>query len=622
MLEGRVRFFGYPEVTLSAEEVDVDPLSGFTWPSRHGKRVSYRSAGAADPKWIWELNRCQEIPVLVAAWLVTDDIRYGSAAGDRLRRWVSSHPPGRGIAWGNGFEAAIRAVSMAVAFDGLRGSGLLSDAATMDILRSLWQHARWIERDPSVGSSGNNHRVGELVGLVAIGSLAPELRDSPSWLGRALPELEREAAKQIRGDGTNVEQAFAYHVFVIDLMLVAAALLERTGRPVPQGITAALSRSGDALWAQLGDDEPAPTYGDTDDGRALVMDAEELRDPRGAAAGIAAYLPHGRAARVAGQPDVMSHWLFGSEGARKFACARGAAAPGSVMLADGGLTVIRGQGRRVLVDHGPHGYMRLAAHAHADALSVELSVGSDPLVVDPGVGSYFALPDVRRAFRGTGFHATVVVDGADSSVQGGPFLWTNHAVSRVVAWNADAGILVAEHDGYERLPDPVRHRRAVIAPPGDLVVVVIDRLEGKGAHRYSQRWPLQPTLDVEQTGASAFVAFGPDGGLSVEAAAPAALTLQCIRGQEDPLAGWWSGRLESIEPSWLVSVDVEAVGAVEIVTALVPFGTQAVPDVHLDLEVGDLPCTVWLSVAGETRRVEYDLAMPIPRVDLAATGVA
>ena len=214
-------------------EHDVDPFTKRSWPSSHAKRIDYRRGAPGDPKWIWELNRCQDLPVLAAAWLVSGSSRYGEAARERLLAWIESHPPGRGIAWSNGFEAGIRAISLAATIDAFRGSGVLSADEQAATLRALWQHARWIERDPSTGSSANNHRIGELAGLVVIGSLAPELVEGQRWLELGADELAREAQRQIRLDGTNIEQAFAYDVFVVDLLLVATAALDCAGRPVP-----------------------------------------------------------------------------------------------------------------------------------------------------------------------------------------------------------------------------------------------------------------------------------------------------------------------------------------------------------------------------------------------------
>jgi uncharacterized heparinase superfamily protein len=575
----RVRFFGYPEVTMNGDD-DIDPFTGRGWPSRHAKRIDYRYSDVGDPKWIWELHRCQDLSVLAAAWLTAGDERYGRTSADRLVEWIRAHPPLQGMAWSSGFEAGIRAISLALTIDALRGSAFLGDEELDLALTSLWQHGRWITRDPSIGSSANNHRIGELAGLVAIGCLAPELRDAPRWLDFGLENLSREASLQIRADGTSVEQAFSYHVFVADLLLLAVALLDATGHSAPEALTSSIMRSGDALWAQLGKDEPAPTYGDTDDGRAFVLDGSDLREPKGVAAAIAARFGHPAAKRAAEGLDATAWWLFGEKGVEHFEHTSPAPWPGTLTLPDGGLTLFRDGRRRVVFDHGPHGFGSLAAHAHADALRVDVSLGGDDLIVDPGVGSYFARPMLRDAFRGTGFHATVSVDGLDSSVSGGPFLWSRHARTRLLAIDLDRGFVAAEHDGYERLGDAVTHRRVVVALFNGSFLVV-DRLAATGMHRYSQRWPLHPALEVETCSADRVVARRLGSGVVLSVAGES-ISVSAKRGQTDPLLGWWSERLESAAPSWLVSVDVETSGSLELATLLVPFEADA-PEVSLEM---------------------------------------
>ena len=583
-IAGRIRFFGYPEVQLPTPvDYAYDPHADVRWPGRHGKQIDYRHIGRGDPKWIWELNRCQQLPLLIQAWLVTGDDSYARSAVRQTLQWGEQNPPGRGIPWANGYEAGVRAISLSVTYDALRGSDLLDAAQRRRVLEMLWQHGRWIQRDPSTHSSANNHRLGELVGSVAICALAPELRDAERWYSRVLPELAEQATAQILPDGMGAELAFAYHLYVVDLLLVSAAILDAVERPVPPEVLHALARSGDAIWAQVGEDEPSPTYGDRDDAVAIRLSSSEQRDARDVAAGIACRLDHPRARLAARWPDWTSWWMFEGSGQRRIESTRPAAPPESVYLPDGGLVLLRRGPARVTVDVGPLGFLSLAAHGHADALAVTVVRDGEELVTDPGVGSYFRDPEAREAFRGTTFHATVEVDDEPQSEPGGAFLWTRHAGVTVGRVDLEEAVVFAEHDGYQALPDPVRHQRAVkVLDSGE--VLVCDLLGATGAHRYAQHWPLPPALAAQAAGdsgepyhAAVAATAGQDlrMGLSLASSHPGRLRL--ARGERDPMRGWWSARLESMEPAWLCSWLVEGAGTVALAALIIPGAIPASP---------------------------------------------
>jgi uncharacterized heparinase superfamily protein len=560
----------------------VDPVTRYRWPSSHAKTIDYRSA-PANPKWIWELNRCQELPILIAASLVSQESTYADRAESILVRWISDHPPGRGIAWANGFEAGLRAISLALTIDSLMTSSNLSDARRELFIGSLWQHARWIERDPSTHSSANNHRIGELVGLLFVALLAPELPESPRWASDALAELSGHARRQIRRDGTGIEQSYAYTLLVLDLLLLSAALLEARELEIPSEIRMALDRASHGLWAQLGPGEPEPTYGDNDDGHAVRLDGEDSRRGRNVAAALCACLGSQYARAVADSLDPMSIWLFGRTGRERFDTATSAKAPPSFVLADAGLAILRSDQTRVTLDAGALGYLPLAAHGHADALALTVSSRGRDVITDPGTGTYFAGDaHVRNAFRGTGFHATVVVDGQDQSVSGGPFLWTRHARSRLSRADLAAGFLSAEHDGYTRLADPVRHRRMVLLLDPHCVLVV-DCLEAEATHCASVRWPIRYGMQAHVDPSRGCVRVeeqdAPILTLGVAASVPGAWAV--AYGDAEPFAGWESPRLEELVPAPLVAWDAVFERELYAATLLVLHPKHAQPDMKI-----------------------------------------
>ena len=81
-------------------------------------------------------------------------------------------------------------------------------------------------------------------------------------------------------------------------------------------------------------------------------------------------------------------------------------------------------------DGGPHGFLSIAAHAHADALSVEVRHDGVDILADPGTYCYHGEPAWREWFRSTAAHNTVEVDGESQAESGGPFLWITQPRTR------------------------------------------------------------------------------------------------------------------------------------------------------------------------------------------------
>ena len=100
----------------------------------------------------------------------------------------------------------------------------------------------------------------------------------------------------------------------------------------------------------------------------------------------------------------------------------------------------------------------IAAHGHADALAVTLSVAGRELIVTGG-RQLLRQSAWRAVQRGTRAHPTVCVDGRNQAVMGGPFYWSGHAATALGWVDLDRGIVDAEDVGYRRLDDPVVRRR-------------------------------------------------------------------------------------------------------------------------------------------------------------------
>ena len=155
------------------------------------------------------------------------------------------------------------------------------------------------------------------------------------------------------------------------------------------------------------------------------------------------------------------------------------------------------------VDHGPHGFLSIAAHAHADALSIELRCGGVEVLVDPGTYTYQGEAAWRSYFRSTIGHNCLELAGKDQSIQGGPFLWTRAAgrgrFDERPRRRAKA-VWRAAHEGYLRLSPGARHERTVTLDREARRVLVEDALDGAGEHGCRLAFHLGPAVDCHLDG--------------------------------------------------------------------------------------------------------------------------
>lgn len=561
IMAGRHAYFGYPAVDVgTVVDWNRDPRTDYDWPAIAAARIDHRVAGS-DPKWIWELNRLQHLLVLAQAWLLTGDDRYAERAFEHLDSWLEQNPVGIGIAWRGAFEAGIRAISVAVALQGLRDSAALTPQRYRRIVRMLDAGARYCWQGRSRFSSANNHLVGELAGLATVHRFFPELAVPARSYRRAIVELEGAADRLILPDGAGAEQSASYQVFTAELCALVALWDRMSGTDPSPVLLAAVRRSARYLVTVVGSGDPDPRYGDDDDGFAVRLGPQERRTVRGHL-GMVAAITGAADALCYGESSWEAAWfadaLAGDLDGLGAGVTRGDTVPGG-HAPHGGLVVLRPRatGRptpRVTMDVGPLGHGSTAAHGHADALAVTLACAGRDLVVDPGTGSYYGNPAWRTVHRGTRAHPTVCVDGVDQSVIGGPFYWSRQAHVTVHAVDVERGIVDAEHDGYRRLHDPVGHRRWLIAGPTAPTVIVVDLLEGAAVHDVALSWPLHPELDWIPTPDGHLVDRDDTPALQLCHAATAPIDLRQVRADTDSGLGWWSDRLEARTPAWLLGV--------------------------------------------------------------------
>ena len=511
-----------------------DPVTGKNWPGAEtfSFDVEYRhNPEFGDVKYVWEANRLQFLQPVAA--LAADDPTRARFAIDTVLAWMDANPPFMGINWTSGIELALRLVSLAVV---VAGAGhALTEAERGRFAQFIAAHAEWLARFPSLYSSANNHRVAEGLGLTVAGLLAPDLPESPHWRDEGRKILETAAAEQFHDDGVGVEQSPTYAAFTLEMLCVGALLLNETPRALGAEWFAKIGKVAPALHAMLDETGTAPHIGDDDEGR--VIGASLIEEPRYVSSVVAL------AAAVSSQPALRGVARDASLRDGLISLAATAPKPFGIRTFDkGGYTVAHqtiGSSRLMVVfDHGPLGFGGIAAHGHADALSVWLHIDGRPVVVDSGTYLYHSGGAWREFFRSTAAHNTLEIAGLSQSITSGAFNWRHKARvtdTRIVegaAWE-----LEARHDGY-RTRLGVDHIRTLKPTPSGLRIE--DRLAGKSdALPVAIRFLVHPDFTVLAEEDRFWVLDGERRLMSV--AGPAGMTARIVRGQGEAIGpGWYS----------------------------------------------------------------------------------
>ncbi|MFK0289790.1 alginate lyase family protein [Streptomyces sp. NPDC090442] len=558
LLAGHAEYFGVGRDDLADPDWSYDPKTGRRAPRGYAFDVPYRNEDAVgDIKQIWELSRHQHLTVLAAAYAITGNERYAERVAEHLRSWWAANPPLCGVHWISGIELGIRLLSWVWIRRLLDG---WPDAATLFednpvALNQIWHHQRWLAAFPSRGSSANNHVIAEAAGQFTAASAFGWFPSSARWRAGALRSLERHLRSNTFPSGLNRELATEYHGLVLELGLAAVAEADAAGRPVPASIRLVLLRMTDALAAVVDGRLRPPRQGDADDGHGLVVDGAgtdrwaSLLATGDAVFGRLAWWP-----TVTGT-DVRTPLLAAlirpyAKNGTAAAVTRPASRPAH--FADAGMTILRGPaGIWCRCDGGPHGFLSIAAHAHADALSVEIRHDGVDVLADPGTFCYHGQPEWRRYFRSTLGHNTLQLDGHDQSVSGGPFLWTRQARSRVLtadtsgASHEGTATWCAEHDGYQRSV----HRRRVELTAASRELRVVDEVRGpRRAARLA--FHLGPTIAADLVDHRAVLTWSRDGeDRSAVLDLPGQLNWRAHRGESDPPLGWYSPGFGRKEPT-------------------------------------------------------------------------
>jgi len=541
------------------------PLTGTEAPTIPSDRISLTDRSqVGDIKFVWELNRHLHWVTLAQAHAITGAAGPLEVLRAQLQSWLAQCPPFVGPNWTSALELGLRLVNWSVVWQLIGGdasalfAGAQGAALRQRWLASVQQHSLAISHWYSRHSSANNHLIGELAGVFVAACTWPRWQGLRQLGDNARIELEREIQLQVSADGVVREQAFEYATFVYDFFAMVERAAAATGAPMSQAYVDRMAAMCCFMRSAMSSGGAVPQVGDADGARVLEL------HPGDQHRGYAAMLQKG--ARFFGRPDWVADlgdvgredadWLYSGT---PHPVARTSRQP-ALSFREGGYELFMsnvGTAEEVkgLVDVGPLGYLGIAAHGHADALQVCLSLAGQPVLVDPGTYAYWCEKPWRDYFRGTAAHNTVRIAEQDQSVSGGRFMWTHKArVQGLEVKRAETGAmyLSAWHDGYARLSARFQHRRTVAFLPDARSLQVDDLLTGRASELVELHWHIHPSW---QATLDAGVVRLNNGSHEIEievklvAGSVNDEQLALVYGQPQPPLGWYSEAYNEKHPA-------------------------------------------------------------------------
>lgn len=447
-----------------------DPVSNYVWPLEYHRDLKLIRTDGSDVRVLWELNRLGHFLTLARAYSLTNDERYAEEFFAQLRSWAEQNPYGRGPNWTCAMEVALRAINLLATFDTFRHSPHLDSDFLSFFLHLLQQHGNYIRRNLEFSYiATSNHYLSDVVGLLWLGIMLPELRDAEEWRDFGLVQMLREMDKQVLADGADFEASTGYHRFVTELFLYSFMLCRANDIEIEKRYWTKLHHMLIYIRAYLRPDGYAPLIGDTDSGQVLPFVRRRADDH--------AYLLE-IGARVFNDPALKSQCMS------------------SQAFPQAGTYIMRDRDLYLCFNASDAGINGRGSHGHNDALSIEVSAGGRAFIVDPGTYVYSGDLQKRHEFRSTAYHSTVQIDGLEQNTTDlhTPFVIGNEAKPRVLEWKTsdDFDKVVAEHYGY-----PVIHRRTVVFNKRERAWVIDDEFIGEGEHIHDVRFHFATGVDVK-----------------------------------------------------------------------------------------------------------------------------
>jgi hypothetical protein len=445
-------------------------------------------------------------------------------------------------------------ISWIPAFGSFYGSDAFDDEAKMTMLRSIYDHARFL----SFFQSRKNHLLRESNGLAYAGVYFSEFKEAGLWRQMAFERFDRELVQQINDDGSQIEVSIGYQWLVVDEFEIIHELLSANDLNLPNNdLKLWLEKMFRVLAYTV---RPDGTFPQISDG-FIHWSFERLA----------------KAGKMFDRPDFSFIGTAGIEGDKPSVT--------SIAFKNAGWYVMRSDwakdAKYLFFDAGPYG----GHHGHEDKLSIEVFACGQAFIVDSGSYTYESDDQFRNYFVSSLGHNTALVDGLSQvrrwnninmkprTGEGEAAIWKTEAAFDYVAasYNEGYGPFRLKKPKRSKVIKDVTHTRHILFVKPDYWLI-LDDFNAPARHDYQLLFHTNPDVRISSNHDNKVVLHSRHTGthLLMIPLDPRNVHLDWQTGSESPIQGWYSSMPHIKHPATAIIYERKNCDSTVIGTLLYP----------------------------------------------------
>lgn len=550
------------------------------FPLIYAKDIDIRTEKYGSAKYVWEVNRLQFLPNMCLEYQISKKEEILSKFIAINKSWIDNNPYLLGVNWYSSIEVSLRLINWFVCWNILSISEKIEqDTVLKNFVEKQWipciyQHCLYVVQNPSYYSSANNHLIAEYAGLFIATSFW-QFEESPKWNAFAKKGLEQEIQRQ-HNEGINREQAAEYIQFITDFFLITQVVADKTNN----SFSAAYRQTFEAICQYIADfldcRDNYPKYGDEDDGIVFSLFSEDhFNNFRSILTSAIVLFNQPKFKHTTSYWDTKNQLLFGQTGKQQFEAIPINSTPqqSSFYPAQGHFILRKQYTNQEVFVHfnaAPLGYLSIAAHGHADALSFTIHLDGHPFLIDPGTFTYHTLPKWRDYFVSTRAHNTLNIDASNQALHAGGLLWANHYKCNVLAYytNNNSDFVRATHNGYQHIG--CQHERTLIFDKTEEIIYINDIVTNhtKQNHVIEVCFHFHPFITITQQSTNEYQLTHQLTFKRIILKIDSLLTCQIHTAEQEPIMGWYSESFKKKMPTTCITATIESDKTIELRTEI------------------------------------------------------